>query len=949
MIDIVVGQRWVSHTEQSLGLGIIQDISGRLVTIDFPAAEAQRTYARDNAPLSRIIYSVGDTVTSHDEQKYLVLEVLEEKGLVGYACEGENGQEIIIPEMMLNSHVHFTTPRQRLLSGQFDGNSAFRLRMKTLQYLHDINHSEVTGLMAGRMDLLPHQIYIASEVSNRYQPRVLLADEVGLGKTIEAAMIIHHQLLTHQARRVLVLVPESLMHQWFVELLRRFNLHFSLLNKDRLNDSIVINDDGNSEISQSNPFEMEQLVITSLDIVQENPQFSDWLTEANWDMLVVDEAHHLEWTSRSVSDAYLLVEKLAENTPSTLLLTATPEQIGAAGHYARLRLLDPQRYDDLEAFMDEEQDYKSLNTALEFLEDQGNTNSVDMPAIYKSLKEVIAPQLFHKLETTAVETPEQLINQLLDLHGTGRVLFRNQRSHISGFPTRNNHYYPLEHSNASKATHLDVALYPEQLVDDESWLETDPRVKWLTDYLRENKRQKVLVICHHDNTALALDKYLNLKQGIRTTAFVPELSIVERDRAAAYFAETEAGAQALICSEIGSEGRNFQFSQNLVLFDLPLNPDLVEQRIGRLDRIGQQDEIHIHIPVIEKSAQDRLYQWYHYGLDLFSHTASAGYAIYRHFKPMLERQLLEPDDSFESLLHDTKTYRIKLNHELQEGKDRLLERNSCNQAKASILIEQVTELETSDNLKNYMQNLFDEYGVETETHSEGTWIIKPSEQMREQHFPGLKDDGQTVTFSRTKAIAREDYDFLTWEHPMVNESMEAIRDSELGNAAVATIKVKGLKPATLLMEACFTVTTSAPKNLQIERYLGLNPLRLLTDIRGKDLSQVVDHTVMNKLARRMPRELARKACQQLRPDVEIMITSAEKMAVPHLATSQQQALSRLEEIMGCEISRLQQLANLNPNIRLQEIEALVTQKEQAKAAIERAEIQLQAVRLLITQ
>jgi ATP-dependent helicase HepA len=78
------------------------------------------------------------------------------------------------------------------------------------------------------------------------------------------------------------------------------------------------------------------------------------------------------------------------------------------------------------------------------------------------------------------------------------------------------------------------------------------------------------------------------------------MSIVERDRAAAWFAEEDSGAQVLLCSEIGSEGRNFQFASNLVMFDLPFNPDLLEQRIGRLDRIGQAHDIQIHVPYLEK-------------------------------------------------------------------------------------------------------------------------------------------------------------------------------------------------------------------------------------------------------------------------------------------------------------------------------------------------------------
>lgn len=106
----------------------------------------------------------------------------------------------------------------------------------------------------------------------------------------------------------------------------------------------------------------------------------------------------------------------------------------------------------------------------------------------------------------------------------------------------------------------------------------------------------MLVICAKADTALQLEQMLREREAIRAAVFHEGLSIIERDRAAAYFASEEEGAQVLLCSEIGSEGRNFQFASQLVMFDLPFNPDLLEQRIGRLDRIGQMHDIQIMVP-----------------------------------------------------------------------------------------------------------------------------------------------------------------------------------------------------------------------------------------------------------------------------------------------------------------------------------------------------------------
>jgi ATP-dependent helicase HepA len=107
------------------------------------------------------------------------------------------------------------------------------------------------------------------------------------------------------------------------------------------------------------------------------------------------------------------------------------------------------------------------------------------------------------------------------------------------------------------------------------------------------------------------------------TVFHEGLSLVQRDRNAAWFAE-EDGARILICSEIGSEGRNFQFAHHLVLFDLPLDPELLEQRIGRLDRIGQTSEIQVHVPYITGSSHEVLACWYHQGLNSFEKNLAGG-------------------------------------------------------------------------------------------------------------------------------------------------------------------------------------------------------------------------------------------------------------------------------------------------------------------------------------
>ncbi len=964
-MDIVIGQRWVSHTESNLGLGIIAEVTGRIITVSFPAIAETRNYARNNAPLNRIKYTVGDTISNMDEQEFQIIEVLEEKGLVGYLCTDSNNEEVLLPELDLNCFVQLSTPRQRLLSGQFDGNSAFRLRLETLNHLNRLQKSTVAGLQGARAELLPHQIYIANEVAKRHAPRVLLADEVGLGKTIEAGLILHQRIHTSQAQRILILVPESLLHQWLVEMLRRFNLPFALFNKERLGALTEPSVDEFGELSDIdendaiNPFETEQRLLTSLDLLLNNPTTQQQVLQAHWDLVIVDEAHHLQWSEKSTSTEYRFVEKLATLCEGLLLLTATPEQVGIESHFARLHLLDNDRFYDLEKFKEEEQGFKKLNHALEVIQQRIN-NFTDNKSMDDSSIDEIKLLLPDNLQEDFLANHNDadylqlLIRRLLDQHGTGRVLFRNTRSafHASaqGFPERIVHSYPLpcpDIYQSSVATEINDRLHPENSLQDESWVDVDPRVNWLRELLKTLKRSKVLVICHHSKTAKALDKYLNMRAGIRCTSFYPGLSIIERDRAAAYFSDEDSGAQVLVCSEIGSEGRNFQFAHHLVLFDLPMNPDLIEQRIGRLDRIGQIQPIQIHIPHLQQTAQEVIFRWYHQGLNLFEQSCSAGYAIYEHFAIPLHQQLLSPDYALDELISATADHSQKIMKQMQQGRDKLLELNSCDSKLAKKLIKSINEEEQGDELRQYMTLVFDEFGVDHDYHSEHALVIKPTDHMLSEHFPGLNEDGNTITFDRAKALSREDMEFLSWEHPMVVEIMELISSGDIGNAAVTTISVKGLKPGTLLLESCFTVEKMAPRNLQLQRYLPVQPLRFLFDIKGKDLSLVVSHDNLNKMTKRLKIRISRPIVEQVRSEIELMIAFSQKAADSQLAAIIQQARTAMQSSLGEELNRLQSLQKVNPNIRDKEIRFLQLQIEESTHYINHAQLQLQGIRLII--
>ncbi|MGK0528189.1 MAG: ATP-dependent helicase HepA, partial [Alteromonadales bacterium] len=343
-----VGQRWLSNTEIELGLGVVIGSDFRSVEVLYPATGEARKYTKQDAPLTRLIFEIGETVKSQDGWEMTITEKEESQDLFIYhGLREDTKAQARLPETMLDSHIRLNQPEKRLFSQQLDNPKWFDLRERALDHQYDYLRSNTIGLAGARISLIPHQLHIASEVGGRHAPRVLLADEVGLGKTIEAALIIHQQLKTGRAERVLILVPDSLMHQWLVEMLRRVNLPFAIYDESRceaIEKSEGLEDDYPSDTSAVNPFENDQLVLCSIDFLSKSEKRQQQIQAAGWDLMVVDEAHHLAWSSEAPSAEYLCVEALANQTPGVLLLTATPDQLGHESHFARLRLLDPARF-----------------------------------------------------------------------------------------------------------------------------------------------------------------------------------------------------------------------------------------------------------------------------------------------------------------------------------------------------------------------------------------------------------------------------------------------------------------------------------------------------------------------------------------------------------------------------------------------------------------------------
>ncbi|MEQ9885166.1 RNA polymerase-associated protein RapA [Pectobacterium zantedeschiae] len=963
-MPFTLGQRWISDTESELGLGTVVAVDTRMITLLFPASGENRLYSRSDAPITRVMFNPGDTVTSHEGWQLKVDDVREEKGLLVYCgqrLDDETPAEL--REVFLDSKLTFNKPQDRLFAGQIDRMDRFALRYRARKHQNEQALQQWGGLRGMRASLIPHQLHIAHEVGQRHAPRVLLADEVGLGKTIEAGMIIHQQLLAGRASRVLIVVPETLQHQWLVEMLRRFNLLFSLFDDERY---------AEAKLDSSNPFETEQLVICSLGFVQRSAQRFAQLVNADWDLLVVDEAHHLVWSEESPSPEYQAIETLARATPAVLLLTATPEQLGQQSHFARLRLLDPNRFHDYQEFVAEQQQYRPVADAVTLLLAGEKAQTAELNALSDLLGEQDVEPLLKAINSDSEDNQkarQELITMLMDRHGTSRVLFRNTRQGVKGFPQRVLHQIrlplPAQYQTAIKVSGIMNAnkplesrardmLYPEQIYqqlegDDATWWNFDPRVEWLLNYLTANRDEKVLVICAQAATALQLEQVLRTREAIRAAVFHEGLSILERDRAAAYFASEEEGAQVLICSEIGSEGRNFQFASHLVMFDLPFNPDLLEQRIGRLDRIGQAKEIQVLVPYLENTAQALLVRWYHEGLDAFEHTCPTGRTIYdAHHTQLIERlTTVGEQQGLDEFIHTCRQQHDSLKQQLEQGRDRLLEMHSNGGEQAQLLAQAIAEQDNDVNLVTFALNLFDIVGINQEDRSDNLIILTPSDHMLVPDFPGLPQDGCTITFDRDQALSREDAQFISWEHPLIRNGLDLVLSGDTGSCAVSLLKNKALPVGTLLAELVYVVEAQAPKHLQLTRFLPPTPVRLLMDRKGTNLAAQVEFESFNRQLNAVNRHTSSKLVNAVQSDVHAMLQQAEALVETQarqlITEAQQQADLQLRR----ELERLEALKAVNPNIREDELTALENQREQVLSNLHEANWRLDAIRLVV--
>jgi ATP-dependent helicase HepA len=546
-----------------------------------------------------------------------------------------------------------------------------------------------------------------------------------------------------------------------------------------------------------------------------------------------------------------------------------------------------------------------------------------------------------------------VLDALIDRHGTGRAMFRNRRAAVGGFPQRVAELVELPGDDVGDDArqHLlaeflsDVQQPPAPITLDYA---ADPRLHWLLALLEREPAAKFLLICRSQAKVVALEEALRTRSAVKLARFHESMTIVQRDRNAAYFAEND-GARLLLCAEIGSEGRNFQFAHHLILWDLPLDPDLLEQRIGRLDRIGQREAIRIHVAVVAGSAQQALLHWYDAGLDALRSSPADGRELYKRFGTRLLALAVEharggedSDAEIDSLVAETRATHAELSELIRNGRDRLLELASQREARLQLLYRALASADADRGIEEFALRLFEQFGIENEDQGRRTYLLDP-EYLSTDGFPGLRDGPQQVTFDRATALVREDLPFLGADHPMITGAIDLLLGGESGNAAF--LIDESLPPRSAVLECLFVLDAVAAAGLQAQRFLPPLPIRTTVDTKLTPRGdwRPGKHAIARSRDRNVDATRFRKYLTALVPP---MLRRGEELARERAAAEIATAVDAAERELGAEHERLVALARVNPGVSAAEIDALAAELAALRTALPRALLRLDAVRFV---
>jgi SNF2 family DNA or RNA helicase len=865
--------RWLDNRARPYGVVAGHEQNGKRVAVRFDDGET-RQFVWPSEVLERVVLEAGSHVELRDGGEIGVIgEVLPLNGAFFYGVTLPGGGKKTVKEDGIRPAV-LVDPIDRLRAGQFDSARSTNLRTAATRLLYAHQFDELSSLSNSRVEVKPHQVGVVHRVATHYPHRFILADEVGLGKTIEAGLIIKELKARGVADRVLILAPSGIVSQWQFELKTKFNQRFSHYT----NASIRYL---GSEHPGDNVWTLSDNVVVSTTFAAWDPGRRRDIAIAGWDLVVIDEAHHARRTWQSGShytetNLYRLAEMLADpdlgRAQSFLLLTATPMQLHRFELYSLIELLDPTLFPTYEDFAEHADSLRGLNRAVDGLRRWPLLGSADRSALETEVMAWIGTPA--RLEERDLR--ETMIRELEQKHRLSDVLIRNRKKVVGGFQpriasqwqveltepereaytavttyvqdgyararaTQNNALgfvmttfqklnasssYALRQSLLRRIEKLESSSAPTTDVDsieeaDLSELEPEDAlsdvlaVRLYEDRVWEEVRELEEVVAKLDaieldskarvlrnQLALLLENDADAKVIIFTQfratqdylvsrigepwhveLFHGSLSPGEKDAAVERFRDG-SGPQILLTTEAGGEGRNFQFCHLMVNYDLPWNPMKVEQRIGRIDRIGQKHPVKIFNFSTIGTIEERVVEVLTRRIGVFEETIGGLDPILGSVEQDLRKVLLLADEEAARQLAQLEARIEAQVHQARRAEEKLgdfiMDTRSFRKDEVERLLSD-RGAQTNDELKRFVLGVLNELGVKIEKDSlhPGVYDLRFSGRFADQ-FPQFVREGMTrrVTFDPAVALDYETIDFLAFGHEIVDALVDHVRTRE---------------------------------------------------------------------------------------------------------------------------------------------------------------------------
>lgn len=456
----------------------------------------------------------------------------------------------------------------------------FKLYYETRKQLAHRRDSLTCLQYLPHLTLLPHQVATCKKVLYEMNGRAILADEVGLGKTIEAACILKELLITRRVKKVLILVPATLITQWVKELREKFLIPVTTYRKQMKWDDASI-------------------VVTSLDLAKRS-KHREQIINLNYDLLIVDEAHKLR-NPKTLN--YQFVKAIQKKY--CLLLTATPIQNKLTDIFHLITILKPGYLGNLKTFLQENKTLQKKNTHLGTLLKnvmiRHTRDEIDMRDSNRNIRTI-----YLQFDQAAKETYKQLDQALSEVPSITKWTFLKQFC-----SSREACYLSLTKSLAAadKAAMKPILEKIASLPHHIKAIET-------LNYIAQYPSEKIILFTQYKPTQYYLQWYLT-KNGVPAVSYTGEMSQGKKSWMLEQFQESK---QVLIATEAGSEGINLQFASHIINYDLPWNPMRIEQRIGRIHRLGQENDVHVVHFAIQNTIEEHVMQTLYEKVSLFEET-----------------------------------------------------------------------------------------------------------------------------------------------------------------------------------------------------------------------------------------------------------------------------------------------------------------------------------------